>query len=83
MILKIKNLIQNYQKVELYFDNDNAGNRAVEMIKNAGENIEDCRILYKNHKDLNEFLMSWEIRKRDTGREYEDLNKINTRKIGR
>jgi 5S rRNA maturation endonuclease (ribonuclease M5) len=47
MIPKIKNLIQNYQKVELYFDNDNAGNRAVEMIKNAGENIEDCRILYK------------------------------------
>ena len=83
MIQKIKNLIQNYQKVELYFDNDNAGNRAVEMIKSAGENIEDCRILYKNHKDLNEFLMSWEMRKRDTGRECEDLNKINTRKIGR
>ena len=83
MISKIKNLIQNYQKVELYFDNDNSGNRAVEMIKNAGENIEDCRILYKNHKDLNEFLMSWEMRKKDTGREYEDLNKINTRKIGR
>ena len=83
MIPKIKNLIQNYQKVELYFDNDNAGNRAVEMIKNAGENIEDCRILYKTHKDLNEFLMSWEMRKKDTGREYEDLNKINTRKIGR
>ena len=83
MIPKIKNLIQNYQKVELYFDNDNAGNRAIEMIKNAGENIEDCRILYKNHKDLNEFLMSWEMRKRDTGREYEDLNKINTRKLGR
>ena len=83
MIQKIKNVVQNYQKVELYFDNDNAGNRAVEMIKNEGENIEDCRILYKNHKDLNEFLMSWEMRKRDTGREYEDLNKINTRKIGR
>ena len=53
------------------------------MIKNIGENIEDCRILYKNHTDLNECLMSWEMRKRDTGREYEDLNKINTRKIGR
>ena len=83
MIQKIKNVVQNYQKVELYFDNDNAGNRAVEMIKNEGENIEDCRILYKNHKDLNEFLMSRVMRKRDTGREYEDLNKINTRKIGR
>ena len=80
---KIKNLIQNYHKVELYFDNDNAGIRAVEMIKNAGENIEDCRLLYKNHTDLNEFLMSWEMRKRDTGREYEDRNKINTRKLGR
>lgn len=58
MIPKIKNLIQNYQKVELYFDNDNAGNRAVEMIKNAGENMEDCRNLYSEFKDLNDWLVN-------------------------
>ncbi|RTZ49988.1 hypothetical protein EJ377_07740 [Chryseobacterium arthrosphaerae] len=33
MISKIKNLIENYENIELYFDNDEAGNRAVEMIK--------------------------------------------------
>ncbi len=58
MIPKIKNLIQNYQKVELYFDNDNAGNRAVEMIKNAGDNIEDCRNLYSDFKDINDWLVN-------------------------
>ena len=83
MIHRAQKSFEDYKNIELYFDNDNAGNRAVEIIKTAGENIEDCRILYKNHKDLNEFLMSWVMRKRDTGREYEDLNKINTRKIGR
>lgn len=59
MIPKIKNLIQKYQKVELYFDNDEAGNRAVEMIKNIGENIEDCRSLYSDFKDINEWWVNF------------------------
>lgn len=58
MIHNIKNSIEKYGKVELYFDNDEAGNRAVEMIKNETQNAEDCRVLYSNFKDLNDWLVN-------------------------
>jgi len=57
MISNIKNSLKNYDNIELYFDNDDAGNRAVEMIKNENEIAEDCRILYSNFKDLNDWLI--------------------------
>lgn len=57
MISKIKNSLLNYDKIELYFDNDEAGNRAVEMIKNENQNTEDCRGLYSDFKDLNDWLI--------------------------
>ena len=56
MISKIKNSLKNYENIELYFDNDEAGNRAVEMLKNEMKNVEDGRILYKDFKDFNEYL---------------------------
>ena len=56
MIHNIKNSLGNYENIELYFDNDEAGNRAVKMLKNELENIEDCRVLYSDFKDLNEYL---------------------------
>ena len=56
MLHNIKNSLGKYEKVELYLDNDEAGNRAVEMIKNENKNAEDCRALYSNFKDLNEYL---------------------------
>ena len=58
MISNIKNSLRNYENIELYFDNDEAGNRAVEMLKNEMGNIEDCRVLYSDFKDLNEWAMS-------------------------
>ena len=57
MIAKIKNTIKDYENIELYFDNDDAGNRAVEIIKSENENAEDCRILYSDFKDLNDWLI--------------------------
>ena len=57
MVKNIKNELGNYQNIELYFDNDEAGNRAVEMIKSENENAEDCRILYSDFKDLNDWLI--------------------------
>ena len=83
MINRATDLVKNYPTIELYLDNDKTGNEVTEILNRRFTQAQDCRILYKNHKDLNEFLMSWEMRKRDTGREYEDLNKINTRKLGR
>ena len=57
MIHKVKNSLENYKHIELYFDNDEAGTRAVEMIKNDLKNAEDCRILYSSFKDLNDWLI--------------------------
>ena len=57
MIHKIKNSLENYEKIDLYFDNDDAGNRAVEIIKNENNEAEDCRVLYSNFKDLNDWLI--------------------------
>ena len=57
MIHNIKNSLGNYENIELYFDNDEAGNRAIEMIKNENKNAEDCRVLYSDFKDLNDWLI--------------------------
>jgi DNA primase len=57
MINKIKNSLENYEKIDLYFDNDEAGNRAVEIIKNEKIEAEDCRVLYSDFKDLNDWLI--------------------------
>lgn len=57
MIYHIKNSLGNYENIELYFDNDEAGNRVVEMLENENKNVEDCRILYSGFKDLNDWLI--------------------------
>ena len=58
MISKIKSLLENHKNIGLYFDNDEAGNRAVETLKKEFENVEDDRILYKDFKDLNDWAIS-------------------------
>ncbi|KUJ51837.1 toprim domain-containing protein [Chryseobacterium sp. JAH] len=58
MISNIKKSLDHYENIELYFDNDVSGNRAVEMIKNESKNAEDCRVLYSDFKDLNEWLIN-------------------------
>jgi len=57
MISNINNSLENYKNIELYFDNDEAGNRAVEMLKNENKSAEDCRRLYADFKDLNDWLI--------------------------
>ena len=91
MISKVKNQLENYQNTELFLDNDRTGDSVTEILKKQNFNVSDERILFKNHKDLNEFLINGNLRKRDTGGmlkidkgvENEELRKINTRKIGR
>ena len=57
MVHKIKKALENYNSIELYFDNDEAGTRAVELVKNEIKNAEDCRVLYSGFKDVNEWLI--------------------------
>ena len=57
MIHKIKKALEDYNNIELYFDNDEAGTRAVKLVKNEMKNAEDCRVLYSGFKDVNEWLI--------------------------
>ena len=57
MVHKIKKALENYNNIELYFDNDEAGTRAVELVKNEMKSAEDGRILYSGFKDVNEWLI--------------------------
>ena len=58
MIVKLEKIIKSYEKIELYFDNDEAGNRATNEVKRLNPYVKDNRILYQNYKDLNDFIMS-------------------------
>lgn len=58
MIFKLEKIIKSYEKIELYFDNDEAGNKATNEVKQLNPYVEDNRILYQNYKDLNDFMIS-------------------------
>ena len=64
-------------------DNDRTGDSDTEILKKQNSNVSDERILFKNHKDLNEFLINGNPRKMDIGLKERDLGEITTRKIGR
>ncbi|MCD1118102.1 toprim domain-containing protein [Chryseobacterium turcicum] len=54
----LEKMIKKYEKVELYLDNDNAGDKGTIELKNIFPNANDQRGLYKEFKDINDFLMS-------------------------
>lgn len=52
-------LIEDYSTVKLFFDNDEAGNKATNFIIENTNNIAiDNRIHYKNFNDLNDYLIN-------------------------
>jgi len=50
-------LLQHYQKINLFLDNDDNGNHATETIKQHHTNVTDNRNIYIGHNDFNEFLI--------------------------
>lgn len=56
MLSKAEEKLNNYDKISLYLDNDSNGEVAKEIIKNKYKNVEDCSLLYKDFKDLNEWF---------------------------
>lgn len=50
-------ILENYHTIELYLDNDDAGNKYTQVIISQFINAKDFRQTYIDHKDLNEFLM--------------------------
>lgn len=50
-------VLDRYEKINCYLDRDEAGRRTLEALrKRYGNRIEDCSLLYKGFKDLNEYL---------------------------
>jgi hypothetical protein len=58
MIQRFARNPMGYASVELFLDNDDAGDRATELLKQQFTKAQDQRFLYADHKDLNEFLKS-------------------------
>lgn len=59
LVKKMIGLIEDYSPVKLFFDNDEAGNKAINFIKeNTNNKIIDNRIHYKKYNDLNDYLVA-------------------------
>ena len=55
-IKEIEPYINNYPKVSLYLDNDTTGREAADYLMSTNSHISDHSDIYKNYKDLNEYL---------------------------
>lgn len=54
----ILNNLTDYQKINLYLDNDKTGTQAAQKIKKIHSRVTDfSKIIYQDHKDMNELLM--------------------------
>lgn len=58
LINRCDEILSNYEKIELYFDNDAAGNSHTKSTQDKFKNAKDCRAFYKDFKDLNEWLIN-------------------------
>jgi DNA primase len=53
----ILHVLEDYQKVNLFLDNDDTGQQAAETIKAAHPKVKDfSKIIYPDHNDFNDFL---------------------------
>ncbi|WP_444626367.1 toprim domain-containing protein [Flavobacterium columnare] len=58
MINRCDEILSNYEEIELYFDNDAAGDLYTKSTQEKFKNAKDCRAFYKDFKDLNEWLIN-------------------------
>ena len=63
-ILKVYQLLKDYEQVYCHLDNDEAGeNACAELQKRYRDKVIDHSHLYTGYKDLNEYLMNHKTRK--------------------
>ena len=56
---KAVKVLQGYERIECYLDNDEAGQRAFQKLRDSfGDKVIDRSSLYADHKDLNDYLLS-------------------------
>ena len=58
MFFKIEKLLNEYNKISMFLDNDANGNFVKSKIQNQYKNVEDCSLIYQKFKDLNEWFVN-------------------------
>jgi len=58
LIARTLPILKSKPEVNLFFDNDHAGRHAKERLTENGIQFKDRSILYRHHKDVNEYLLS-------------------------
>jgi hypothetical protein len=58
LLQRIKEQMMGYQEVESFLDNDDAGRKSFAVLKQICPQIVDGSTRYREHKDLNEWLVS-------------------------
>lgn len=59
MVKKAVELAREYSEIKVFFDNDEAGNKATSfLLDNIKDKVIDYRSHYKNYNDLNEYLLA-------------------------
>lgn len=53
---KVKNTLAVYKGIWIFFDNDQAGKKAVQELQSTCNNVNDLSYFYSGSKDLNEYL---------------------------
>ena len=58
LLPRIQEKIKGYKQVESFLDNDEAGRKSFEFLKQFYPSVIDGSVRYQTHKDLNEWLVS-------------------------
>ena len=58
LLPRIKEQIAGYREVESFLDNDDAGRKSFEVLKQFYPQIIDGSVRYRTHKDINEWLVA-------------------------
>ena len=58
LLPRIQEKIKSYKQVESFLDNDDAGRKSFDVLKQFCPSIIDGSVRYQTHKDLNEWLVS-------------------------
>lgn len=56
MLFKVEEILKEYDKILFFLDNDDNGSSTKEIIQKKYKNVEDCSLIYRNYKDLNEWF---------------------------
>jgi len=59
---KSRTVLENYNQVKLYLDNDKAGQNCSRLALSLSNKYKDESGLYKNHKDLNDWLVKYDLK---------------------